>query len=316
MSREEGMLLRTLDPRGRWRRLATFAMFLGIACDRGHHEAPAPPTAARASSGCTLAAIPTRIPMPKRLVAIGDLHGDLGATRAALRAAGGIDDMDRWIGGDLVILQTGDVLDRGDDESQIIELLDRLDREARAAGGAVIALIGNHELMNAAGDFRYVTPGGMRDFGGDRLHALGPGGRWAKGFARHDVVMIVGDTVFSHAGVPGDWAAKIDEVNLSSRCWLDGQGAEQPTALTSDQSPVWTRAYGIAGSEDCAALDQVLGQIGAKRMVVAHTVQEHGITSACGGKLWRIDVGLAKLYGGPIEVLEVGDEPKVLRGSR
>jgi len=51
-------------------------------------------------------------------------------------------------------------------------------------------------------------------------------------------------------------------------------------------------------------------------MVVAHTVQEHGITSACDGKLWRIDVGLAKLYGGPIEVLELGDPPKVLRGTR
>jgi hypothetical protein len=47
-------------------------------------------------------------------------------------------------------------------------------------------------------------------------------------------------------------------------------------------------------------------------------VQPHGITSACDGKLWRIDVGLAKLYGGPIEVLELRDaaEPRVLRGSR
>ena len=40
-------------------------------------------------------------------------------------------------------------------------------------------------------------------------------------------------------------------------------------------------------------------------MVVGHTVQQQGITSACDGKLWRIDVGLAEVYGGPIEVLEV-----------
>ena len=51
-------------------------------------------------------------------------------------------------------------------------------------------------------------------------------------------------------------------------------------------------------------------------MVVGHTVQEKGITSACDGKLWRIDVGLAKGYGGPIEVLEVSETPRVLRGTR
>jgi hypothetical protein len=53
-------------------------------------------------------------------------------------------------------------------------------------------------------------------------------------------------------------------------------------------------------------------------MVVGHTVQDHGITSACDGTLWRIDVGLAKHYGGPIEVLELvsGAPPKVLAGAR
>jgi hypothetical protein len=51
---------------------------------------------------------------------------------------------------------------------------------------------------------------------------------------------------------------------------------------------------------------------------VGHTVQDHGITSACGDTLWRIDVGLARRYGGPIEVLELvpGAPPKVLRGTR
>src|SRR5262249_55550324 len=155
------------------------------ACDRGHRDKPsAPLPAAQApadAAGCTLATIPLRVPLtPKRLVAIGDLHGDLGGARAALRAARAIDDHDRWIGGDLVLVQTGDVLDRGDDESAIFELLDRLDRDARQSGGAIIQLAGNHELMNAARDYRYVTPGGQRDFGGDRERAFDPGQPWAK----------------------------------------------------------------------------------------------------------------------------------------
>jgi len=291
-------------------------------------DAPTP------APSCTLAALPLRLPTPRRLVAIGDLHGDLAAARAALRTAGAIDEQDRWIGGELVVVQTGDVLDRGDDEQAILDLIARLEPEARAAGGAVVELLGNHELMNAAGDFRYVTPAGFHDFDGaagpaaaiaasapepqrSRWAALGPGGSYARRLAQHAVVAIVGDTVFSHAGVLGSWAGRVDEVNQAARCWLDGQASELPPALTSDDSPVWTRAAGTP-SADCAAVMTALEALGVKRMVVGHTVQDHGITAACGDALWRIDVGLATHYGGPIEVLELvpGAAPKVLKGAR
>src|SRR5688572_3411314 len=111
-----------------------------IACGRepartppaGSSTAPAPtPTpAAPAQPACNLAPIATRYPMPKRLVAIGDIHGDIAAARAALRLAGAIDDKDAWIGGELVVVQTGDILDRGDDEQAIIDLF--LDLEGKA----------------------------------------------------------------------------------------------------------------------------------------------------------------------------------------
>ncbi len=295
-------------------------MFAIAACDKGHAPAPspaAPPTATPPlATGCTLAPIALKLPMPKRLVAIGDLHGDLGAARSALRAAGVIAATDAWIGGDTVIVQTGDVLDRGDGESQIEELLERLDADARTHGGAVIALLGNHELMNAAHDFRYVTPGGAKDFGGDREHALAPGGVWAKRLAHRNVIAIVGDTVLSHAGITAEWATHLDEVNEHARCWLDGQEGPTPTqALTSEDSPVWTRAWG-GEQVDCAALAAVLRQLGVRRMVVAHTPQQAGINAQCDGALWRIDTGMSKHYGGPIQVLELGDAPKVLTGVR
>ncbi len=261
--------------------------------------------------GCKLAALPLRIPATKRVVAIGDLHGDLAAMRGAFRAAGAIDDRDRWIARDLTIVQTGDVLDRGDDERAMLELLATWEQQAPESGSRLVLLSGNHELMNAAGDFRYVTRG--QDFGADRAGTLAPGGAYAKKLAAHDVIAIVGDTVYSHAGVLPAWATKLDDANLAVRCWLDGSGPLE--ALQADDSPVWTRAYGI-DLPDCEAATAALAALGAKRMVVAHTVQPQGINAACGGVLWRIDVGMTKVFGGPIQVLEVSDAPRVITGSR
>jgi hypothetical protein len=302
-------------------KLVAFAA-MAVSCGRAHDDhppatSPPPPSPAPAAKACSIAPHPLRRPAPKRLVAIGDLHGDLGGMRSALRAAGAIDDHDAWIGGDLVVVQTGDILDRGDDERAMVDLVTKLEGEARAAGGELIALVGNHELMNAAGDFRYVTRAGRADFDGDRAKELGPGGIYAKRFAQHDVVAIVGDTVFSHAGVLGDWVQHVDDANLSARCWLDGQAGDAtdpPAVLTAQDSPVWTRAAG-GESIDCAQLQASLTALGVKRMVVGHTVQPH-VSSLCDGALWRIDVGLAKEYGGPIEVLEIAPTVEVLHGAR
>ena len=272
--------------------------------------ADAPIAAAPRGDRCTLDARPVDRPAPRRLVAIGDVHGDLAAARAALRLAGAIDEADRWIGGDLAIVQLGDLLDRGDDEQAIIDLFERLEREAAAAGGSFTWLLGNHELMNVAGDFRYVTPGGWKDFD-DRAAVMAPGGAYARVFAGQDVVVRIGDTVFSHAGVDGAWTSDLAAVNRAARCWADGQGAPAPVVDAPD-GPVWTRAWG--GAEvDCARLREVLLAVGAERMVVAHTPQLGGITSACDGRLWRVDTGMAAHYGGPIEVLELtAAGPRVL----
>lgn len=292
-----------------------------LACKRDKARAPAAQKTPR-TPGCTLSPLPLRRQQPRRVVAIGDLHGDLSGTRAALKAGGLIDDSDRWIGKDTVLVQTGDVLDRGDDEQAILDLLFKLEGEAKAQDGEVIMLLGNHELMNAAGDFRYVTPGAMNDFdevAEDRIAALGPGGPYAKKLAQHDVITFVGDTLYSHAGVIDEFVTQVDAVNLSSRCWLDGQGGsahEMPIAMASQESPVWTRALGM-DPVACGAAKTAMEKLGVRRMVVGHTVQENGMNVACDGTVWRIDVGLAKLYGGPIQVLEIVDGvPKILTGTR
>ncbi|GAV58671.1 Metallophos domain-containing protein [Cephalotus follicularis] len=105
---------------------------------------------------------PTSVSAPgRRIIAVGDLHGDLDQARCALEMAGVLssDGQDLWIGGETVLVQLGDILDRGEDEIAILSLLRSLDIQAKAKGGAVFQVNGNHETMNVEGDFRYVEPG-------------------------------------------------------------------------------------------------------------------------------------------------------------
>jgi hypothetical protein len=294
-----------------------------------------PPASASAGAGADdMSAL--RFPAPGRLVAIGDLHGDLEAARSALRLAGAIDDKDRWIGKDLVVVQTGDLIDRGDHDRAVLDLIDRLVGEAKAAGGALHVLNGNHELMNAAGDFRYVTSAAFKEFIGvggltleprlqqfpepyrPRAAAFLPGGPYARILGRRSIAAIVGDTVFVHGGVtPAYVRYGLGRLDREVRSWLDGNG-RAPQAIVSDDGPVWTRRYSDRPSaQDCDALGEALHGLGVKRMVVGHTVQKEGINAACDQRVWRIDVGMAGFYGGQPEVLEItGERLRPIRGKR
>jgi Calcineurin-like phosphoesterase len=257
-------------------------------------------------------------PAAARVVAIGDLHGDLVSARAALALAGAIDASDSWIGGELVLVQTGDVLDRGDEDRQILDLLDRLHGEAEAAGGELIELSGNHEVMNVQLNFSYVTPGGFTAFDGGigRELAFRPGGEYATRLAHYPIVMKVGDTVFVHGGVlPKHVVYGLDRMNAEVQSWMRGELLVAPPVINDGDGLLWTRLYSSAPEyTDCEQLEEALAMLGARRMVVAHTPQLTGITTACDDRVWRIDTGMSRFYGGPVEVLEiVGEAVQVLR---
>ncbi len=274
-----------------------------------------------------------------RVVAIGDLHGDLAATRDVLKLAGAIDDDERWIGKELTVVQTGDQLDRGDDERAILDLLSKLAPEAEAVGGALVVLNGNHETMNAGGDFRYVTEGALGAFRDvstnevspqvlervpqqmrDRAAAFFPGGQYAKLLAQRPIVALVGDSLFAHGGVHLSHVKYgIDRINREVSAWLSGTGKEPPF-LRDERSPVWSRDYSMPrpSSKACTELGRVLAAVGARRLVVGHTVQHDGVTSACDGRVWRIDVGMSSYYGGQqVMALEIANgKTRVLRSPK
>lgn len=296
-----------------------------MACQRAQPtpaqtEKPAP-TSTVASGLVALSASRAKLEFkrreaPAKVFAIGDLHGDLQATKRVFRVAGVVDPNDAWVGGNSVVVQTGDVLDRGNEERPLLEWLERVAQAAEAAGGALHRINGNHEIMNVAGDLRYVTPGGFTAFAEyangpipasmsdapqahrGRLAAFLPGGYWAKRLAKYPVVLQVNDTVFAHGGLtPKHLDYGLEQMNVEVAAWMRGS-RPLPKALQSDDTPFWDRTYGESVSDsDCRMLERVLAQLSAKRLVIGHTPQKQGITFACDRRVARIDVGLSSYYG-------------------
>ncbi len=100
----------------------------------------------------------------RRIVAIGDIHGAYDDLVSVLGASGIIDGDLKWSGGDTVLVQTGDFMDRGAGVRQVMDLLMRLQHEAPADGGEVVVLLGNHEIMNLIGEFRDASPEQIAEF--------------------------------------------------------------------------------------------------------------------------------------------------------
>ncbi len=303
---------------------ATVIACLGTVAGCGRPEPPEPVEGV----GELVLDIPTRFPGVQRIVAIGDLHGDLEAATTALRIAGATDEDGRWIGGDLVVIQLGDILDRGDDAMEILDLLDSLREQAQTSGGDIHLLNGNHELMNVKLDMRYVSVGGYIDFVpgekrdpatataqdvvdgiGERILAIRPGGSIAQRFAERNVITIVGETVFVHGGVlPRIVDYGVERLNQETRQWIRGDDPCPPMPLFAGDGPVWSRHFSDEPDvEDCRLLEATLERLGVQRMVVGHTVQKGGISSACDGRVWRVDVGMADHYGGQAAVLELSN---------
>lgn len=107
-----------------------------------------------------------------RVVAVPDVHGAYPELLAALREAAVIDESLRWNAGATHLVSLGDLLDRGTESRKVLDLLMRLEDEARAAGGAVHVVLGNHEVMNIIGDLRYVTEAEYQAFAGKDDEAL------------------------------------------------------------------------------------------------------------------------------------------------
>ena len=92
---------------------------------------------------------------------VGDVHGQIETLTRLLQSHRLVGDDRAWTGGAATLWFVGDYVDRGPDGIGVLDLVMRLEAEAKAGGGGVHALLGNHDVMLLAADrFRDQRPSG------------------------------------------------------------------------------------------------------------------------------------------------------------
>jgi hypothetical protein len=103
----------------------------------------------------------------ERVVVVGDVHGAYTELLGVLGEAGLVDGEGHWSGGRDHLVMLGDLIDRGPQSREALDLVMRLQTEAQAAGGRVHMVLGNHEVMSLIGDLRYVNGDDWAAFAAD-----------------------------------------------------------------------------------------------------------------------------------------------------
>jgi len=272
-------------------------------------------------------------PARRRIIAIGDIHGDLARLIVLLRGVGIINDQFQWVAEpkDTWVVQVGDQLDskvRAPDATeewettadvQVVFFMRSLDREARRHGGRVVSLLGNHELLNVMGDMSYVSQKSMNMLGGpqNRVATFRPGAFMAKVLADRPIVVQIGSFVFCHAGIlPHHIAAcngDLDVMNNLMRKYLLGEPLLDPeeqqafmTLFVDMEAVIWTR-QALNEAYHKNVLPSVLDVLQASALVVGHNPMLNGVVTTAARNLWFVDTGMSRVFGGSLQCLEILD---------
>ena len=249
----------------------------------------------------TIVVPPIRYEMPERMVVISDPHGDIVPFVTVLQGAGVIDSELHWRFGCGHLAILGDVSDRGDDVTAIYWLIYKLEEQAREAGGVVHLLLGNHEVMIAQNDLRYLAPKykTVAENAGVEYSTFWSAqtelGRWIR--SRNQIERI-GDMLFVHAGISPQIAATdftVEQINDTVRKYIAlerNATANSPMAelIMRTEGPLWYRGMIQPNEEiDDAVVDGILERFGVKKMIVGHTMLRE-VSEYFGGRVIDVNV--------------------------
>ena len=251
----------------------------------------------------------------KKMLVLSDIEGNFEAFRKLLQGNHVIDDNFNWTFGKDHLVLVGDFVDRGTMVTEVLWFIYMLEEKAKAAGGYVHFILGNHEIMNMSNDLGYVdqryiqhaalmnTPY-MQLFGQDAEL-----GRW---LATKNVVERIGKTLFTHGGISSymnQVALPLKELNDMTRAYYaDTLYKYKDTRLNiiySDFGPFWYRGYYKPPRAGVEQVDSTLNIYGVNQITTGHTIISTEIRSLYKGKLYNTDVHHAE---GQSEALLIDDK--------
>lgn len=238
-------------------------------------------------------------PSSDPMLFLSDIEGEFAAFRELMLANKVMDKNYNWTFGKGRLVIAGDLFDRGKEVVPYLWLLYKLEDDARAKGGDVNVILGNHDIMNLKGDFRYVQPIYMANaklLGQPYNDLYGPDtelGRWLRS---KNIIEKIGNTLIMHGGLAKAVLQKglsVDQINKISRPFYDYPTKQLPDSLTAilgNQGLFWYRGYFAAPKASPVMVDSTLKQYDVKHIVVGHTITKQNIAMYYGGKVIGVDV--------------------------
>jgi len=228
---------------------------------------------------------------------LSDIEGEFELLRQMLIANKVMDENYNWIFGTGELVICGDLFDRGFAVTQQLWLLYKLESEAGAKGGSVHVLLGNHEIMNLSGDFRYVQPvyfDHARLLGKNYMQLFDENtelGRWLRS---KNIVERTGRFLIMHAGMSWEILSRklsLESINEMVRPWYARWKSDLPDYFSdffNTNSPFWYRGYFDEPPAMQSLVTSTLARYKAEKIIVGHTIRNL-VSSFYDGKLWDIN---------------------------
>ena len=238
--------------------------------------------------------------LEQRIIGIADVHGDLTDFVALLQQTGLINENRQWSGGATVLVQLGDMVDRGPKSRECLDLLMDLERQAPQQNGKVIALLGNHEVMTMMGDLRYASLEDYRGFatpdsekvreqayqeylrflasqGSHGNNDVASSGQREKWMAEHPLGFFERRDAFGPQGLYGRWLRQHDAVvELADGAFL--HGGLSPDLKFRDIQELNQRIR-----SDIAAFDSLWQALSTKKVIWRYMKIEEAVREAQSG---------------------------------
>lgn len=217
---------------------------------------------------------------PEKIFVVSDIEGNFRPFCKLLMKAGIIDKNLHWSFENNHLVIVGDCFDRGEEVTECLWLIYSLEDKARRYGGYVHFILGNHEIMNMNGDWRYVHPKYANQSKHGGLTALYDGNnelwRW---LCTKNIIEKIGEFLFVHAGIASELVQQrlsIYDINKLARPYYTRAAETFSDPVLSllygnDTSPFWYRGYYIGtASED--QVNATLAHFKVNTIITGHTL--------------------------------------------